>query len=299
MATVSIGIPVYNGARFLAESLESVVGQTYQDIEFLISDNGSTDATEEICRSFAERDQRVAYHRQPSNRGASWNYNHVFHETTGDLFKWATHDDLLAPTYIERCVEGFERGGPDVVLVHPRAKIIDAEGAVVRDDPGLDIRQPQPHARIDFLVRNLVLSNAAFGLMRRSTLDQTRLLDNFPSSDYVMLAEFALHGKIVELPEFLFFRREHAEMSRAANASPGEVAEWFEPGSGEGVKHEMWKVFVEHLRSIRDAPLPAGERRACYAAFTRAWFRRQGPRTIAELVGVRYDGGWNVFRELR
>jgi glycosyltransferase involved in cell wall biosynthesis len=296
MPTVSIGIPVYNGAHFLAASLESLVAQTYEDIEYLISDNGSTDDTEEICRSFAARDGRVRYERQPTNRGASWNYNYLFHETTGTYFKWATHDDLVAPTYVERCAEVFDQSGPDVVLVHSRTKIIDAAGDVVRDDPGLDIRQPQPHARIDHLVRNLVLSNAAFGLFRRSTLRQTRLLASFPSSDYVMLAETALRGQIVEVPEFLFFRREHAEMSRAANKSPGEVAEWFEPGSGKRVHREMSRLFVEHLRSIGAAPLPRGEKASCYVTFLRAWTRRQGARTLAELLGLKYRGGWNVFR---
>jgi glycosyltransferase involved in cell wall biosynthesis len=300
MATVSIGIPVYNGARFLATSLESLVGQTYEDIELLISDNGSTDATEEICRDFAARDQRIRYLRANSNQGASWNYRNVAHQTSGRYFKWATHDDLLAPTYIERCVDVLEQAHDGVALAYPRTMIIDEDGAPVREyDDNLDIRDRTPHERLRRLVRNIVMSNASFGLIRRSAIDRSRLLDTFPSADYVMMAEFAMLGELWEIPEFLFFRREHPGMSRVAHRTPAEAAEWFKPGSGSSQgKHvnESWPLFVEHLRSIRSLPLGGRERARCYATFVPAWLRRHGPRMITEPFGIEYRRGWKPLR---
>ena len=68
---VSIGMPVYNGAAFLKESLDSLLSQTYGDFELIISDNASTDETESICRSYAAGDPRVRYQRQEENRGAN------------------------------------------------------------------------------------------------------------------------------------------------------------------------------------------------------------------------------------
>ena len=109
-ATVSIGVPVYNGARFLADSMETLLAQTYADIEFVISDNGSTDDTELICREFAQRDTRIRYLRYDENRGASWNYQNVVHQTSGPYFKWATHDALLAPLHRALC--GVSRRRP-------------------------------------------------------------------------------------------------------------------------------------------------------------------------------------------
>jgi glycosyltransferase involved in cell wall biosynthesis len=303
VATVSIGIPVYNGARFLATSLESLLAQTYEDIEFVISDNGSSDETEEICLEAASRDARITYLRSPTNRGASWNYRNVADQTSGRYFKWATHDDLLAPTYIERCVAVLEEAPPSVALVYPRTRIIDEHGSTVRDyDDNLDIRDPMPHQRLGRLVANIVMSNASFGLIRRSTIDRSRLLDSFPSADYVMMAEFAMLGQFWEIPESLFFRREHPGMSRLAHRSPSDAAEWFKPGSGSSQGKnviESWRLFVEHLRSIYSMPLSAAERARCYGVFVPTWIRRYGPRMLTEPFGVTYSRGWKPFRPPR
>jgi glycosyltransferase involved in cell wall biosynthesis len=292
VASVSIGIPVYNGAQFLATSLESLLAQTYEDIEFFISDNGSTDGTEEICREYAARDARIRYMRAETNNGASWNYRNVAHRTAGRYFKWATHDDLLAPTYIERCVEALERGDERVALVYPRTIIIDESGAHVREYiDNLDIRDRTPHERLGRLIRNIIMSNASFGLIRRSAIERSRLLDTFPSADYVMMAEFAMLGEFWEIPEFLFYRREHPGMSRAAHRTPAEAAEWFKPGSGvsRGKEvNESWRLFVEHLRSIGSMPMGRVERARCYGTFFPAWFRRHWRRTLAEPLGLDY-----------
>ena len=72
---VSIGLPVHNGERYLDETIKLILGQTYPDLELIISDNGSTDATSKICQRFADRDERVRYFRSAENRGAAWNFN--------------------------------------------------------------------------------------------------------------------------------------------------------------------------------------------------------------------------------
>ena len=75
---VSIGMPVYNGAKFIEAALDSLLAQTFEGFELIISDNASTDRTEVICRSYAARDNRIRYYRQEKNQGAIWNFNHVF-----------------------------------------------------------------------------------------------------------------------------------------------------------------------------------------------------------------------------
>src|SRR4051794_27811047 len=74
---VSIGLPVYNGEKYLAAAIESALRQTFGDLELIISDNGSTDGTREICERFAAEDPRVRYHQEVQNRGAVWNFNRV------------------------------------------------------------------------------------------------------------------------------------------------------------------------------------------------------------------------------
>ena len=102
---VSIGMPVFNGENYLAEALDSLLTQTFSDFELIISDNASTDKTEEICRAYAVRDQRIRYFRNQENLGASRNYNRVFELSSGEYFKWAAHDDLCAPEFLGRCVD--------------------------------------------------------------------------------------------------------------------------------------------------------------------------------------------------
>ena len=99
---LSIGLPVYNGADYLAQSLDSLLGQTYEDFELILSSNASTDATDDICRAYAARDSRIRFFRQPTNIGAVPNHYFVFEQATGELFKWASGDDLYARDLLAR-----------------------------------------------------------------------------------------------------------------------------------------------------------------------------------------------------
>ena len=99
---LSIGLPVYNGEDFLAESLDSLLGQTYEDFELIISDNASTDGTADICRRYEKQDSRIRYIRQPRNLGCAPNHNVLVQYARGELFKWASHDDLYGRELIER-----------------------------------------------------------------------------------------------------------------------------------------------------------------------------------------------------
>ena len=90
-------MPVYNGARYLASAIESILGQTFTDFELIISDNASTDDTPIICLRYAALDERIRYVRNDRNMGASWNYNRVYALARAPYFKQAAHDDLCAP----------------------------------------------------------------------------------------------------------------------------------------------------------------------------------------------------------
>ena len=135
---VSIGMPVYNGAAFLRESLDSLLSQTYEDFELVISDNGSTDGTQNICRAYATEDVRIRYYREEENRGAAWNYNRVFELARGEYFKWAAHDDVHAPTFLERCVEVVDNN-PDVLWCFSRHTHVDCYGRPLANPKAGDI----------------------------------------------------------------------------------------------------------------------------------------------------------------
>ena len=116
MPRVSIGVPVYNGERFIRQSVESLLAQTYGDFELVITDNASKDGTEEVCRELAKKDKRVQYVRNDKNLGGPGNFRRVFALCSGEFHKWSTADDFWEPTIIEKCVAVLDRE-PDVVLV--------------------------------------------------------------------------------------------------------------------------------------------------------------------------------------
>ena len=124
---VSIGLPVYNGDRYLEDAIRSILAQSYTDFELIISDNGSADRTREICEGYARQDARIRYTRSPRNRGAAWNFRRVFELARGELFKWAAHDDILAPDFLGSCIAELDADAT-LVACHSGTRRIDEFG---------------------------------------------------------------------------------------------------------------------------------------------------------------------------
>ncbi len=262
---VSIGIPVYNGARYLEEAVRSLLDQTFRDFELIISDNGSTDETESICRVLSAEDDRIRYIRHDTNRGAAWNFNLVLTEATADYFKWASHDDLHEPTFLARCVETMDALDEGTILCYPKTVEIDAEGRQVADlEDNLNLQSDSPSLRLRKLLREYSLSNPIFGLLRTKAALGTRMLGTYPSSDIVLLAELALSGKFVEIPERLFLRRIHPERSVEANTTPEQVAVWFDPGNHGRRVSPRTRLLAEHAKAVGLASARPLEKLRCW-----------------------------------
>ena len=105
---ISIGLPIYNGERFLRSKLNSILNQTYSNFELIISDNGSTDNTESICNEFALKDNRIKYFRHLKNNGVTWNFNFVLEKANCDYFMWTAVDDVILPQFIENNLKIFQ-----------------------------------------------------------------------------------------------------------------------------------------------------------------------------------------------
>lgn len=262
---VSIGLPVYNGENFIVASIDSLLAQTFTDFELIICDNASTDGTEAVCRDYASRDPRVRYQRNEANIGASANYNLTFEMARGDYFKWAAHDDLCAPTYLERCVEALERD-PAVVLAYTRARAIDGKGNVVKEYPGKHhYNSPVARERFYEFVLDPHPVVAVFGLMRREVLGRTRLIGKYAGSDRPLLSELSLLGKFYEVPEFLFFYRFHEGQSWGGNKSAQAQQAWYDPRRAGKITFPQWRLLREHVRSIERSPVGFKDRASCYA----------------------------------
>lgn len=268
MARVSVGLPVYNGERYVEASLQSVLTQTYTDLEVIVSDNGSTDATLEIVERVAGGDARVVLVRNETNRGAAWNYNEVFRRSSGEFFRWHAHDDLLDPCAIEALVDALD-GDAGAVLAHTWTQFVDADGEpteLFRDD--LQVTSSSAWRRLRSIVRRLTYCNAVFGLVRRDVLARTALIDSFPGSDVPLLYELALHGRFVVVPAPLFVRRPGNSLK--SNRSARSLAAWFGP-SQRGAKFPGFWRWWASVRAIARARLTVGERAAAMLCFHVTW----------------------------
>jgi len=265
---VTIGLPVYNGEAHLAESIESILAQTMGDLELVIADNASTDGTIAICERYAASDPRVRIERSAENLGAAWNYNRLVDAARGRYFKWSSHDDVCGPRLLERCVAVMEED-PGVELCYPKTMLIDGTGAelgLYSDRMHLDARSAT--ARVAAAASRLRLCNAVFGVMRTETLRGTRLIQAYPASDKVLLTELAMRGRFFEVDEALFLRRMHGGMSRQANRSARDVAQWFNPKAAmSGHLAARLRELRGHWRAVWESPRPFATRLASCCAF--------------------------------
>jgi glycosyltransferase involved in cell wall biosynthesis len=141
--TVSIAIPVFNGAAFIRQAIETALSQTFRDFELLISDNASEDTTASICREYAALDGRVRYVQQDTNRGPFWNLKFVTDQALGRYLVWLAHDDALDREYLERCIEQIQNN-PRSVLVSGDFRIVDEAGVQIRREILAGIREQIP-----------------------------------------------------------------------------------------------------------------------------------------------------------
>lgn len=293
MATplISIGLPVYNGQNFIAQAIESLLAQDLADFELIVSDNASTDGTEEICCSLAKHDARIRYLRSDRNRGAAWNFNHTFELARGQYFKWAAHDDVCMPTFLSSCLRVL-KAGAGVAVAYPRLQSIDADGNKLPGDPEqYASSKPRPHQRFKEAVLGKHHCYAVFGVVPTEIMRRTRLIGPYVASDRVLLAELSLLGQICQVPEPLFLRRVHAGVSTTANETPLALTRWFDTSRDAKVYLPTWRVWWEHCCNIRRAPLGFAERAICDGTMVRyLWQRRYAlwrETKTAAILGVR------------
>lgn len=203
---VSIGVPVFNEATYLAMTLDCLLAQDYPNLEIVICDNASTDATPEICARTAERDPRVRVLRAEANLGATVNFQRCLDEANGDFFMWAGGHDLWSPNYVSQCVAALN-AHPTAVIAVPESNWIDEHGETYGSRASvLDTRDMAPLARLlTLLWANM---HPIYGLIRIEKLRACGPLPNYPGADLVLLARLILEGDFVPAPMALWSRRQ-------------------------------------------------------------------------------------------
>jgi glycosyltransferase involved in cell wall biosynthesis len=301
---LTIGLPVYNGENYVADAIESLLGQTFEDFELIITDNASTDGTAEICRQYGKLDPRIRYVRQPRNIGIGPNHNFVVSEARGEFVKWASHDDLYARDMIERCVQALDEY-PDVVLAHPWTAMIDGSGEVIAAiEYPLNTSSPSAPERF----RSTLFANGGDdtgGVVRTKVMRRTTLLNSFHHADRTITTELALQGRFYQVPDWLYFRRDHPGRSERTSTTIRARCANLDPRRSDRLRHPVARLYGEYVwgyvAAVRNAPLTSAERRTCYGYLADYLTSRarpgrgrpmatlsapQAPRETAELVSV-------------
>jgi glycosyltransferase involved in cell wall biosynthesis len=268
---LSIGLAVYNGERFLAESIEALLGQTYEDFELIISDNASTDGTADICHVYAKQDARIRYFRQPRNIGGAPNHNFTIHQARGELFKTASHDDLYGRDLLKLCVDALD-ARPDVVLAHSWSAAIDESGKVTHV---VDYAVNTAAARAPERFRSMLFEgwgDDEGGVIRMSVLRKTPLHRSHHFADRTFTTEIGLHGPFYMVPEYLYFRRYHSGQA-GARADIRSRCSNMDPRRKNRFRHPVARLYSEYIlayvSAIHRAPLTAAEKQECYRLLAR------------------------------
>lgn len=282
--SVSIGLPVYNGARFLPQALESLLGQSFSDIELIVSDNASSDSTQDICTEYAMRDARIRYVRQNVNIGAMRNWNFVARQARGKYFKWSSASDYCAPDMLARCFAAMEAES-DIVLCYGQTCLVDQETGELTEYTGnIEIMEDRPHERFSKLCGSLKLNNAYGGLIRTDALHRTKLNRLYSGGDIILMAELALMGRFRLLPQTLLYRRMGRETS-SNELSASDLAVFLDPQKTHNLDLLHFSTHLGYLGAVLRAPINPLDKLRSLALVCRhaAWDREN---LLAELRGV-------------
>ena len=282
---VSIGLPVYNGERYLARTLDDLLGGTFGDIEVVASDNASTDGTADLLADAARQDRRLRVFRNEANIGALPNANRAFALATAPLYALAAYDDRHAPTFVERLVAALD-AAPDAVLAYgaatlvgeddrpfgfdaARRRYVGPDGRVYDYDAALErplaagTTGAAGVARYRAVLASSDVNAPIHGLFRRAALDRIGP-HRLHGSDRLVVAHAALLGPFAYAPEALFGFRIHA-----ASTFHLTRAEWLarEAGHAAGSALDGALTLAAYVRATGHADLgPAARVRAVAAS---------------------------------
>ena len=287
---VSIALPVYNGENYLTDALDSLLSQSYENFELIIGDNASTDDTKNICETYAKKDQRIRYIRHKTNIGAAGNYNYLFELAQGEYFKWAAHDDVCSPDYLQRSVDKLD-SDPSIILCCPKEIAIDGNGDVIENymdkyPPLKNLASSSTYRRFYDLSCLNHGCYMVFGLTRTQKLKFTPKIANYLGSDRVLLAELSLFGRFWKSPEPIYFRR-HSEQFCALENDTTRT-DWFNPDTEQKFAFMDSTNFIEYGKAIHRVNLSWSKKISCYFVLI-IWIIKKRRHLFKELMIIIND----------
>lgn len=234
---VSIGMPVFNGENLISEALDSLLCQTFEDYELIISDNASTDRTELICRKYASKDERIKYYRHNVNQGAAANFQFVLQEARSEYFMWASHDDWWGCDFIRENIE-FLRGNSE--YVGSISQTVASNGRMGASAGSSRITDSDKWMRVEEFVKYPAANARFYSLWRKAALRGVKLNEyNYAGGDWAVVSLLLMHGKLNCIEgEVQFYKR------RGASA---DLVRYFDSVRVHGIEY-----LVPYYRYSRD-----------------------------------------------
>lgn len=291
---VSIAMTVFNAGPFLTKSLESVLAQTYENFELIISDNASEDGSSEICQEFAKRDSRIKYSRNCSNIGPVRNGFKVIDSCSGDFIMPAADHDVYHPDFISRLLDMLQQD-ESVVLAYPRTLYIDENDHPLELLPDvIDSRGMDAYDRFCKVIWEFSWGNMAYGLFRRGAFREAWYPYPIIGCDHVFIAKLSLFGSIAQIDETLFFRRRNRPVENTQECSNRQVA-WFVGSNYES--HIPWtRMAYEHLKAITESELKDKEKELLYEQVRKCFPTRFGDLMRKEVMQLITEGPKNLSK---
>ncbi len=289
---VSIAVPVYNGQTYLAEALDSILNQTVDDIEIIITDNASTDDTSKICEHYASQDRRIRYLRNATNIGANPNFNLGPTYARGRYFKWAPHDDVIEPEYLEKCIAALE-ANPSAVLCHSHVRYIDAQSRSIGVYEGAvrDTTSDLVHKRLGGVILPAHPVHEVLGLYVREVLENSVLMPSYHNGCRETLAENSLRGQIIVIPEPLMAIRDHTERYSHANTELRNRADFIDPSTANELSFPTWRLYGAYWTMVRANVHRRSDRLRCYGQLTRwFWWNWNSIRLVMDVLRIAFPG---------
>ena len=251
MSKISIGLPVYNGERFLRSKIDSILNQTYTNFELIISDNCSNDETQKICEEYIKKDNRIKYHRQEKNFGVTWNFEFVLEKSNGDYFMWTGVDDILLPEFIEKNIIVLEENKECVASIskinsyQPDDEIIQIDKNDLEYSEFIKKIRNYVRPRSIFPIRGDFQTKARaylkksscqviYSIFKSDVIKKSIISESFLGNDWAIFLNVLKYGNLAVIDEVLMYEYERGisakgliSSTKQFNKGIGVIFPWF------------------------------------------------------------------------
>lgn len=215
---ISIGMPIYNGEKFLEKKLKSIISQTYSNFELIISDNGSNDKTSSICLEYQKKDDRIKYFRHEKNQGITWNFNFVLEKSKKEFFIFAAVDDIISEKFLEKNLNILQNN-PKIVVSISKIESYDSINQLDKSSKDLTKKLKQKIRPTDTIsingtyekkVREYLKKSTCqviYGLFRKSSIKKIKF-ESFIGNDWAVFLDVLKTGDLYVIDETMMYEYE-------------------------------------------------------------------------------------------